>query len=151
MSTTATTPLWAPLYGASFAQAFLRFWKKYATFSGRASRSEYWFWALADFIVTAVLIGLTAAFGLTTSTFDATTGDYQLSSIAIVGIVVVGLWWLVTIVPGLAITVRRLHDINFSGWMWFLTFIPSVGSLIIFIFTLLPSDPRGARFDQPTA
>src|SRR6218665_2902761 len=39
----AATPLWAPLYGATMRQAWTRFWKKYATFSGRASRSEFWF------------------------------------------------------------------------------------------------------------
>lgn len=151
MSTTATTPLWAPLYGASFAEAFSRFWKKYATFSGRASRSEYWFWALANFIVTGVLVALTLAVGLPTSTVDPTTGAAQPGAIAVAGIVLIGLWWLATVIPGLALTVRRLHDINFSGWMWFLNLIPSVGSLIILIFTVLPSDPRGARFDQPTA
>ncbi|AMB57976.1 DUF805 domain-containing protein [Microterricola viridarii] len=151
MSTTATTPLWAPLYGASFSEAFSRFWKKYGTFSGRASRSEYWFWALANFIVTGLLIILTAVFGLTGSTLDSNTGSYQLSGVAVAGIIVVGLWSLATLIPGLALTVRRLHDINFSGWMWFLNLIPSVGSLIIFIFTVLPSDPRGARFDRPTA
>ncbi|WNY34782.1 hypothetical protein Q9Q99_06270 [Curtobacterium flaccumfaciens] len=39
-------PLWAPWYGIPFPQAFLRFWKKYVRFDGRASQSEYWFWAL---------------------------------------------------------------------------------------------------------
>ena len=47
-------PLWAPLYGASFGEAVARFFMKYATFSGRASRSEYWWWALVSGIVSGV-------------------------------------------------------------------------------------------------
>ncbi|PPL19345.1 DUF805 domain-containing protein [Microterricola pindariensis] len=151
MSTITSTPLWAPLYGASFGEAFSRFWKKYATFSGRASRSEYWYWALANGLVLLVLFGATLALGLPTSTVDPATGTSTPGVIAVIGLVLIGAWTLATVIPGLALTVRRLHDINFSGWMWFLNLIPSIGSLIIFIFTVLPSDPRGARFDQPTA
>jgi hypothetical protein len=58
MSTTLTAeqvPLDKPLYGATFGQAISRFFKKYATFSGRASRSEYWWWVLASAIISAVL------------------------------------------------------------------------------------------------
>jgi uncharacterized membrane protein YhaH (DUF805 family) len=43
--------------------------------------------------------------------------------------------------------VRRLHDINFSGWFYFLAIIPGFGSIITLVFTLLPSNPDGARFD----
>jgi uncharacterized membrane protein YhaH (DUF805 family) len=60
----------------------------------------------------------------------------------IAGIVLLG-----SIVPGIAIQVRRLHDANLSGGFWFLHFVPSVGALIVLILTILPSDPRGARFD----
>lgn len=49
--TTMQTALSAPLYGASFPQAVSRFFRKYATFSGRASRSEYWWWVLANTLV----------------------------------------------------------------------------------------------------
>ena len=48
---TGETPLWAPLYGASLPQAVRRFFAKYADFSGRASRSEYWWWYLVTVIV----------------------------------------------------------------------------------------------------
>ena len=57
------TPLWAPLYGASLPQAFQRFFKKYADFSGRASRSEYWWWYLVSFLVTVALELLSLALG----------------------------------------------------------------------------------------
>jgi hypothetical protein len=54
MSNTESTPLSAPVYGASLGVAFSRFWRKYATFSGRASRSEYWWWVLIAVIVAVV-------------------------------------------------------------------------------------------------
>ena len=53
--------------------------------------------------------------------------------------------------PSLALTVRRLHDVNMSGWMVLLGLIPFVGGLIVLIFTLLPSKPEGQRFDVPTS
>ena len=52
---TATVPLDKPYYGCSFQEAFLRFWKKYTVFKGRASRSEFWWWVLAAFGINIVL------------------------------------------------------------------------------------------------
>lgn len=57
------------------------------------------------------------------------------------------------LVPTLAVLVRRLHDVNFSGWFALIGLIPVVGAVILLVFTLLPSNPVGARFDvtrQPT-
>ncbi|MBW3094716.1 DUF805 domain-containing protein [Bifidobacterium sp. 64T4] len=94
-----TVPLDQPYYGCSFTEAFLRFWKKYATFKGRASRSEFWWFALANVIIVMAL-GVIA--------------DYvdQLSFLP-------GLWALATVVPTIALGVRRLHDTNRSGWWLF--------------------------------
>ena len=65
---------------------------------------------------------------------------------------VVGLlWFLATVVPTLALLLRRLHDANLSGWFCLLGLIPTAGWLFILIFTLLPSNRAGARFDQPAA
>ena len=50
-----------------------------------------------------------------------------------------GLFVLATIVPGVAITVRRIHDIGLTGWLYLLILVPSVGGLIIFVFSLIPS------------
>ena len=55
------------------------------------------------------------------------------------------------IVPTLAVTVRRLHDAGYSGWLVLLSFIPWLGGLILFVFTLLPASPNGARYDPPAA
>jgi uncharacterized membrane protein YhaH (DUF805 family) len=141
-----TVPLSAPYYGASLPIAFGRYWRKYATFSGRASRSEYWWWELIALIFGAIVMAIYIP-----SLIAAVSGHdgFRFNAGIIVVIVLAGLWTLATIVPTLALTWRRLHDVNLSGGFWFLGFIPSVGGLIVLVLTVLPSNPAGARFDEP--
>jgi uncharacterized membrane protein YhaH (DUF805 family) len=141
-----TVPLSAPYYGATLPIAFGRYWRKYATFSGRASRSEYWWWELIELIVGGILLAIYIP-----SLLAARTGGHgiRIDTGIIVVIVLGGIWGLATIVPSIALTWRRLHDANLSGLFWLLALIPSVGGLIILVLTLLPSKPEGARFDAP--
>lgn len=141
-------PLWAPYYGAPFAEAFLRFWKKYARFDGSASRSEYWWWALSGVLVTFVLYGIALLGSLVGSTVDA-EGSFRPGPGIAVGIALLVAWWLATLIPGLALAARRLHDVDLSGLLLLLLLIPSLGGFAIFVMTLLPPNPRGARFDRP--
>jgi uncharacterized membrane protein YhaH (DUF805 family) len=140
-----SVPLSAPYYGASIGTAFSRFWTKYATFSGRASRSEYWWWMLIDLVIWIVL-GILARLGGAgvTDASGAMTGP---NGLGIVVSIVIVLFALATIVPSLALTVRRLHDANLSGFFTFLSLVPFVGGIIILVMTLLPSHPQGQRFD----
>jgi uncharacterized membrane protein YhaH (DUF805 family) len=152
MTYAPTTPsgepqLALPLYGASFGQAFGRFWKKYATFSGRASRSEFWWWYLANVIVVAVLYAIMAIGGIAGATYDSTTGTSEPGPLIAVGAGLLGLWSLATLIPTIAIAWRRLHDSNHSGAFWFLGLIPIVGAIILIVFFLFDSNPEGARFD----
>jgi uncharacterized membrane protein YhaH (DUF805 family) len=139
-------PLALPLYGASFGQAFRRFWKKYATFSGRASRSEFWWWYLANAIVVVALYAFMAAGGIAGATRDA-TGASQPGPLIGVGAALLLLWGLVIVVPTLAISWRRLHDANLSGWFWLVGLIPVVGGIAVLVLYVLGSNPAGARFD----
>lgn len=144
----ATSPeqLHRPLYGASFGQAIARFFKNYATFSGRASRSEYWMVTLFMLIISIVfgaLIGIiTATAGLNAD------GTAELPGGAIALIVVLSLFALATLIPSIALQWRRLHDANLAGPFYFLGLIPSVGGLILFIMSVLPPKPEGRRFDR---
>jgi uncharacterized membrane protein YhaH (DUF805 family) len=146
--TTTAAPLSAPLYGATFGQAITRFFKKYGTFSGRASRSEFWWWYLFYAIVSGVLYGIAATVGAA----SATVSDDGTMVVFGPGFWIAGipymLWALATIVPWLALAWRRLHDTNRSGGFYFLGLIPLVGGIILLVFFLLPSDPAGARFDR---
>jgi uncharacterized membrane protein YhaH (DUF805 family) len=144
---TAAVPLSAPLYGASFGQAISRFFKKYATFSGRASRSEFWWWFLFNLIVSGVLYGIAAIGGASGATV-AENGMMVPGPGFAVAVVPYGLWAVATIVPWLALSWRRLHDTNRSGTWYFIGFIPFVGGIILLVFFLMDSDPAGARFDD---
>jgi uncharacterized membrane protein YhaH (DUF805 family) len=141
-------PLWAPYYGAPFAVAVKRFFKKYATFSGRASRSEYWWWTLVSVGISIILNVIVTA-GTSTSTSLGSTPQY--GPVAILGLILVLISSLALIVPSLALTVRRLHDSNKSGWMILLGLIPFVGGIILLVFMVLGPDPAGQRFDQPSS
>lgn len=141
-------PLWAPYYRAPFGEAFVRYWKKYARFAGRASRSEYWWWALADALVVLLLYAIVLGGALVGSSRDS-EGSFTPGPGVVVGIVLLVAWWLATVIPGLALGTRRLHDVDLSGLLLLLLLIPSLGGFAIFVMTLLPPNPRGARFDRP--
>ncbi|GAB3586154.1 hypothetical protein GCM10027406_35720 [Leifsonia lichenia] len=145
-----TVPLWAPYYGAPFGVAFTRFWKKYARFDGRASRSEYWWWALANAVIGLVLYVILLLGAAVGSSIDENGRGVPGPGIAI-GIILFVAWGLAVIIPGLALAARRLHDVNLSGWLLLLLLIPSLGGIAILVMTLLPPNPAGARFDRPDA
>lgn len=105
----------------SFSEAIKSGFNKYCCFTGRASRSEYWWWVLFTFIV-GVIVGI--VFG------DGTTGT-----------IISGLVSLALFLPGLGLGVRRLHDIGRSGWAILLALIPIVGAIILIIWFIKDSDP----------
>lgn len=106
---------------------YLKVLKMYATFAGRARRKEYWMYSLFNFLAIIILIVIDGI----TGSFDSESGFGLLSTLYILG----------TIIPNLAVTVRRLHDSGRTGWWLFLYFIPLIGPLTIFIFTLFDSEP----------
>jgi uncharacterized membrane protein YhaH (DUF805 family) len=147
----SSVPLDKPLYGASFTQAIKRFFAKYATFSGRASRSEFWWASFFVFLIAVLIWGPGIIVGIVTGTpgVDPTTGRATHTPgpafLLFVGLGV--LFYLAVLVPSIAITVRRLHDANFSGAFYLLVFVPWIGGLILLVLALLESKPEGARFD----
>jgi uncharacterized membrane protein YhaH (DUF805 family) len=100
--------------------------KKYATFSGRAQRAEYWFFVLFStllFLVFAII--------------DITIGTYsEKSEIGLFS----GIGSIALFIPGFAVTVRRFHDIGRSGWWLATGLIPLIGAIILLVFTLLDSE-----------
>lgn len=143
-------PLWLPHYGCTPIDAVKRYFRKYADFGGRASRAEYWWIALVDTVVYLGLALLGVLAGLPGST---TTADGEWTpgpGFFPFGILLV-IWMLGIIVPSIAVTVRRLHDANLSGWFYLLLFIPYLGGLALLVLTVLPPKPEGRRFDRPVA
>ncbi|UFS61265.1 DUF805 domain-containing protein [Subtercola endophyticus] len=138
-------PLWAPYYNAPFGVAVRRFFTKYATFSGRASRAEYWWW----FLVSAV-IGVIFSIILQATGGNNMNGNGMTAGGTVVYIIYL-VWALVILIPGLALLSRRLHDANHSFWWIFIALIPLVGGIILLVFVLTGPKPEGARFDRPTS
>ena len=120
----------------SFTDAVSSVYRNYAKFDGRAPRSEYWWFTL--FTVLVVVAG----FLLGAIAYAASRSS------AVYGVVGVGLiiFVIASIIPSIAVGVRRLHDSDKSGWWYLIGFIPYIGSFILLIFFLLPSTPGYNRF-----
>jgi uncharacterized membrane protein YhaH (DUF805 family) len=136
-----------PLYGAGPVAAIGRFYGKYATFSGRASRSEYW-WASLFLVVSYTVVGgLALLVGTSTGTTDS-LGRLQPGAAFLPFALLLMIVGFGNAVPSIALTVRRLHDADFSGWLYLINFVPYLGGLVLTVLNLLPSKPSGARFDS---
>lgn len=113
--------------------------KRYADFSGRSRRTEYWMFTLGYIIVLValgILMGISGSFGNS----DGISG-LSVTAIAVFGIVVLALF-----IPSLAVQVRRFHDQDKSGWFVLLGFIPYIGGLIVIVFMCLPGTVGDNRF-----
>ncbi len=134
-----------PLYGASIGQAFTRFFKNYATFSGRASRSEYWWIALMLFgawLILAIFTGIMSD----AMRYSSALSYSGMSAIDSMFGFVFFVAWAGLIVPSLAITWRRLHDADLAGPMFFIFLVPFFGWIVLLILHALPPKVSGRRF-----
>jgi uncharacterized membrane protein YhaH (DUF805 family) len=111
---------------------YLEVLKKYAVFSGRARRAEYWYFVLFNIIVAIVLSLIDTLLG----TFDFVQGVGLLS----------GLYSLAVLIPTLAVTVRRLHDVDRSGWWIFINLIPLIGTIVLLVFAVTDGTPGSNRY-----
>jgi len=123
---------------------------KYVTFSGRSPRSEFWYWALFCWLASLLLFTLDAAvFGLN----DGGLGPLS------------GIFSLAIFLPSVAVTARRLHDVDRSGWWMLIYCIPLIGFVLYFVWNCsrgtygmnrfgndpLPNSPTQGGFIPPTA
>lgn len=111
-------PLNMPYYGCPPFEAVKRFFRKYAKFSGRASRSEYWWVQLFIFIVYVIIFVFDELLFRTGSSFI----DY--------------IWEVAIFIPQIAIAIRRLHDSNKSGWWWILPYGLEFAGVLILGFSV---------------
>ncbi len=99
---------------------YLKVLRQYADFEGRARRQEYWMFALINFIITMIPYALGIAFA-----------D---SSFGMIFMAIYFIYSLAVLIPGLAVAVRRLHDIDKSGWFLLIALIPIVGFIILLVW-----------------
>ena len=122
----------------SFGAAIKSYFTNYVNFQGRARRSEFWFAFLFTTLVSTA-IGIVAPGEI--QHFEGFE-IHQSSALA-------NLWSLATLLPTLAITWRRLHDVNKSGGWFFFIFLPIVGWILLLIQLLKDSDSAANRFGEP--
>ena len=114
--------------------------KNYADFSGRARRKEYWSFTLFHIVISMVIMSM--SLGLAFTLVDV-SGETEITGAGSV----LGVWGLymvyslLTLIPSLAVSVRRLHDVGKSGWMLLVSLIPVVGSIWLLILLLTDSQP----------
>ncbi|MEA2950467.1 MAG: hypothetical protein QOI40_5797 [Alphaproteobacteria bacterium] len=113
----------------SFTQAIANGFQNYVNFSGRAARSEFWYWFLF-----AILVSIVA--GIIDAVLFSSSGLSPVS----------GLIGLALILPGLAVSVRRLHDLDRSGWWILLGLIPLIGGIILLVWDCMRGTIGPNRF-----
>jgi len=114
-----------------FMNWYLKAFKNYAVFNGRARRKEYWYFVLFNIIFSILLTAVDSFAG----TLDA-NGSGLLSSI----------YALVVFLPSIAVAVRRLHDVDKSAWWMLIGIVPVIGVIILFIFMVKEGDPYENRY-----
>jgi len=106
---------------------YLKALKQYADFNGRASRTEFWMFVLFNFIIAIVLSFVDRWIG----TVNSLTGFGLLG----------GFYSLAVLIPSLAVSVRRLHDIGKSGWMLLVLLIPIIGGIWLIVLCVFDGNP----------
>lgn len=105
---------------------YLEVLKKYAVFSGRARRTEYWMFFLFNIIIGFVLGFIEGLFG----------GPGVLGMI----------YSLAVLIPGIAVSVRRLHDTDRTGWWILIGLIPVIGAIVLLVFMVLDGTPGQNKY-----
>jgi len=118
----------------AFGEAIAAGFANYAVFSGRASRPEFWWWQL--FVLLASVVAAVVDV--------AVTGP---DGFGVVGT----LFGLATLLPSLAVTVRRLHDNDLSGWWVLIVLVPILGAIAILVLMLRRGTPGANRFGAAPA
>ena len=122
-------------------------YRRYFDFSGRSRRKEYWMFTLLVVLVYILCFALIAAGG---GLSMSPTGGTQLGGMGMLGAIVLGIFVLGSIIPMLAVQVRRFHDQDKSGWFVLLGFIPYIGGLVVLVFMCLDGTKGPNRFgDDP--
>mgnify|MGYP000958703530 FL=1 len=109
---------------------------KYADFKGRANRSEFWLFALVNAAISIV-------YQILVSVLAGSTAATLIVSI------IFGVFALAILVPGLALSVRRMHDIGKGGGWIFITFVPIIGSIWFLVLCIKEGEPAANRFGEP--
>ena len=105
---------------------YLTVLKRYTVFTGRAARTEFWMFALFNFIVSIVLGVVDNVLGL--------------------GTLLAALYSLAVLLPSIGVGIRRLHDTGRSGWWLLISLVPLIGAIVLLVFTIQDSQPGDNQY-----
>ncbi len=125
----------------SFTQAIRTVWSKYATLSGRATRPEYWWWVLFVLLLN-IATSIVDVFIIAPALGLESFGEFAEQPLSLIVS-------LALFVPGFCVSVRRLHDIDRSGWWLLIIFIPLIGMLVLLYWMTRPGTDSANRFGVP--
>ncbi|CAB4709566.1 MAG: DUF805 domain-containing protein [Actinobacteria bacterium] len=135
----------------SFAAAVRTCFQKYATFEGRAKRSEFWWWMLFQTLVTGVVALIGVVFMIAAGTGNS--GGQVNGPLVVIG----GIFYVLAILVGIALLVptyavgcRRLHDRGMSGWLQLLTLVPC-GNIVLLVFWVMGGTPGANTYGEKTS
>ena len=135
----------------SFAAAVRTCFQKYATFEGRAKRSEFWWWMLFQTLVTGVVALIGGVFIIAAGTGNS--GGQVNGPLVVIG----GIFYVLAILVGLALLVptyavgcRRLHDRGMSGWLHLLTLVPC-GNIALLVLWVMGGTPGANTYGEKTS
>ena len=120
---------------------YLMVWKKFAQFSGRSRRKEYWMFFLYNTLISAALWILGLVFRQVGMGVIIPN-----SGIGLIFFVLYFAYLLAILIPCLAVSVRRLHDTGKSGWLFLLVLIPIVGPIILLVFFMLAGNSGANQY-----
>ncbi|MCW3849406.1 DUF805 domain-containing protein [Sphingomonas sp. LB-2] len=125
--------------------------KRYADFSGRSSRMEFWMFVLFQLIVSwGISFVVNMIFPPAIPVYDPANPEAAMAAMGSIysspGFIVSCLVGLFFLIPGLAVSVRRLHDQDKTGWLLLLAFIPLIGAIILLVFYVLPGTVGDNRY-----
>lgn len=105
---------------------YLECFKKYATFTGRARRKEYWMFVLFN-VIASIILGI-------------------IESLCGIPFILTSLYALAVLIPNIAVIVRRLHDTGRSGAWWWIMFVPFIGGIWLLVLMCLDSEPTENQY-----
>ena len=119
-----------------FVESVKSFYRRYVDFAGRSSRSEYW-WVQLYYVIALIILAIPIILSISSSSTGEPGG---------LTFIPIGLFIIAGILPMIAVTVRRFHDQDKSGWMYLISFIPYVGGIIMIVLMCLKGTPGPNRF-----
>ncbi|ANV85221.1 hypothetical protein AWQ21_13060 [Picosynechococcus sp. PCC 7003] len=115
-----------------FVDYYIKAWQNYTNFSGRARRKEFWYVFIINLLISFVL------------------GIFQETFLGVIASLVSIIYSLAFILPGIALSIRRLHDTGRSGWWLLIGFVPIIGVIVLIVFFASDSQPGPNQYNADT-